>query len=71
MSGILATPAVSLTTGLNIYSTQTANTTIEEVVTSVSGESTGAEFPAPHNNMMSYLGMNYVIAIIGVYPSRN
>lgn len=25
----------------------------------------------PHNNMQPFLGMNYIIAIAGVYPSRN
>jgi microcystin-dependent protein len=25
---------------------------------------------APHNNMMPYLVLNYVIALIGIYPSR-
>jgi len=25
----------------------------------------------PHNNMQPYLGMNYIIAIEGIYPSRN
>ena len=25
----------------------------------------------PHNNMQPYLGMNFIIAIEGIYPSRN
>jgi microcystin-dependent protein len=25
----------------------------------------------PHNNMQPYLGMNYIIALQGIYPSRN
>ncbi len=25
----------------------------------------------PHNNMQPYLGLNYIIAIEGIYPSRN
>jgi microcystin-dependent protein len=25
----------------------------------------------PHNNMQPYLGMNYIIALEGIYPSRN
>ncbi len=25
----------------------------------------------PHNNMQPYLGMNYIICIAGIYPSRN
>jgi Microcystin-dependent protein len=34
-----------------------------------------SELPAggsqPHNNMQPYLGMNYVIALAGIFPSRN
>lgn len=26
---------------------------------------------SPHNNMMPYLGVNFIIALLGVYPSRN
>lgn len=25
----------------------------------------------PHNNMMPYLGVNFIIALLGVFPSRN
>jgi microcystin-dependent protein len=25
----------------------------------------------PHNNMQPYLGMNFIIAVEGIYPSRN
>lgn len=25
----------------------------------------------PHNNMQPYMGMNYIIAVEGIYPSRN
>jgi microcystin-dependent protein len=25
----------------------------------------------PHNNMQPFLGLNYIIAIEGVFPSRN
>jgi microcystin-dependent protein len=25
----------------------------------------------PHNNMQPYLGMNYIIALVGIFPSRN
>ena len=25
----------------------------------------------PHNNMSPYTGLNYIIALEGIYPSRN
>ncbi|HEY0462095.1 MAG TPA: hypothetical protein VGC97_23375, partial [Pyrinomonadaceae bacterium] len=25
----------------------------------------------PHNNMQPYLGMNYIICLFGIFPSRN
>ena len=31
----------------------------------------GAGASAPHNNMQPYLGLNYIICIQGIFPSRN
>ena len=32
-------------------------------------DQTGGNFP--HNNMQPYLTMNFIIALVGTYPSRN
>jgi microcystin-dependent protein len=50
---------------LNVYSTAAANTIIAGGPSATSGGS------QPHNNMQPYLGMNYIIALEGIYPSRN
>jgi microcystin-dependent protein len=34
-------------------------------------QSAGAVSPTPHNNLQPVLGLNYIIALFGVYPSRN
>ncbi len=47
---------------LNSYS-NAANTTM--------GGTTIAGGSQPHNNMQPYLGMNYLICMEGIYPSRN
>jgi microcystin-dependent protein len=55
---LAATPAL-------IYGPPTALTTLNEIsVTSVGGSQ-------PHNNMMPYLVLNFVIALQGIFPSRN
>jgi microcystin-dependent protein len=36
---------------------------------SVTGGNTGGS--QPHNNMPPYLGMNYIICLFGIFPSRN
>lgn len=41
------------------------NMTSVAIANSVSGGS------MPHNNMMPYLGMNFIICIEGIFPSRN
>ena len=49
----------------NAYSNPTALTTINPAtVTSVGGSQ-------PHNNMMPYLVLNFIIALQGIFPSRN
>jgi microcystin-dependent protein len=49
----------------NAYGTPAALTTMEpSSVTSVGGSQ-------PHNNMMPYLVLNFIIALQGIFPSRN
>jgi microcystin-dependent protein len=60
-------PAAS-TTRDNIYSNTsnaTMNSSAGQVTVGIAGGS------QPHNNMQPYLGVNYIIAMEGIYPSRN
>jgi microcystin-dependent protein len=50
---------------LNVYSTAAANTSIPG---GLSGTAGGSQ---PHSIMQPYLGMNYVICLEGIFPSRN
>jgi microcystin-dependent protein len=67
-----ATPSSSLATGPATQGAATwknfgnpvANLAAPPVI-SVTGGS------QPHNNMQPYLGMNYIICVEGIYPSRN
>lgn len=43
----------------------TANTTLSPLAIGVTGGS------QPHNNMQPYLCLNYIIALVGIFPSRN
>lgn len=49
----------------NAFSEDATGAKIEGVVT---GNTGGGQ---PHNNMQPYLAMNYIIALQGVFPSRN
>lgn len=64
----LTAPVDSRNNAVNIYTT-TSNTTLNanstQVVVGIAGGS------QPHNNMQPYLGMNYVICMEGLFPSRN
>lgn len=62
-----AYPAAS-TARDNIYSSATPNSTMSPQAAQVTlGISGGSQ---PHNNMQPYLGLNYIIALQGIYPSR-
>lgn len=50
---------------VNMYSNVAANTALSPTTSSLTGGS------QPHNNMQPYLGMNYIICIEGIFPSRN
>jgi microcystin-dependent protein len=53
-----------LAQALNVYTTPTNLTTINpQTVTSVGGSQ-------PHNNMMPYLVLNFIIALQGIFPSQ-
>lgn len=49
----------------NPYSTGTANTVMNAASMGVAGGS------QPHSNMQPYLTLNYCIALVGIFPSRN
>jgi len=50
---------------INMYSNTAPNTTLSPTQSSITGGS------QPHNNMQPYLGMNYIICLFGIFPSRN
>jgi microcystin-dependent protein len=59
------TNTVLASTGSPIYAPPAALTTLNAVsVSSVGGSQ-------PHNNMMPYLTLNFIIALQGIFPSRN
>ena len=66
-----AYPATDQITGetkggtVNTYSTATPNATMNQNMIAVTGGN------LPHNNMQPYLVVNFCIALVGVFPSRN
>jgi microcystin-dependent protein len=60
-------PAAS-TTRDSIYS-NTADTTLNANASQVTVDAVGGN--QPHNNMQPFLGLNYIIALEGIFPSRN
>ena len=50
---------------VNAYSTGTANTQLNALGMSIAGNG------QPHNNMMPYLGLTFIIALQGVFPARS
>jgi microcystin-dependent protein len=64
-----AAPVDSRGNPLNIYSNGLPDVSLgaasSQVVAGIAGGS------QPHNNMQPYLGMNYIICLEGIFPSRN
>lgn len=52
-----------------LYSAQPADSTIKSIQVPVTVSSTGNNLPIPVQQ--PYLGMNYIICLYGIYPSRN
>jgi microcystin-dependent protein len=50
---------------VNTYSTAAGNTTMNQNMIAAAGGN------VPHNNMQPYLVVNFCIALVGVFPSRN
>jgi microcystin-dependent protein len=50
------------------YTTDTATSVTISTVGTATAIVGGSQ---PHNNMQPYLGMNFIIAIFGIFPSRN
>lgn len=72
-TGNSASPASALPAGSsardNQYSNAAASTQMAAGMVGVTiGIAGGSQ---PHNNMQPYLGMNYIICMEGIYPSRN
>ena len=58
-------PAIESTGTSLDYSNATANATMNAAMITNNG---GGQ---PHNNLPPYLGLNYIIALFGIFPSRN
>ncbi|HEY5196409.1 MAG TPA: tail fiber protein [Solirubrobacteraceae bacterium] len=56
--------AITASSGGSLFGTPAANTMAPSVISSVGGGT-------PHNNLMPYLGLNFCIALQGVFPARN
>jgi len=59
------TTGFARSSGGSAYKGGTANVALDPTTLAISGSS------LPHNNMMPYLTLNYVIALQGVFPARN
>lgn len=58
---------------VSLYSSNTADTTLGglEVSGAMSAQNAGQSTPQPHNNIQPSLALNYIIALVGVFPSRS
>ena len=58
-----------ISTGANFFSNAKGNANLNAAATTVTVGNTGANRSV--NNMQPYTGINYIIALVGTYPSRN
>ncbi|MNF02988.1 hypothetical protein D3C80_2022260 [compost metagenome] len=73
IAGTAGTPANNLMVAsplaagrpVNAFAVPGATTTLSPSSIGISGGS------QPHENMQPYLGMNYIICMFGIFPSRN
>jgi microcystin-dependent protein len=66
--GVLAKPVDTLSTP-TIYAVPGANPVVASAMPASSISNTGGNLP--HDNLMPTVGINYIIALQGVFPSRN
>jgi microcystin-dependent protein len=67
-------PAGNLPAGTgrnNIYQTGAANTTLDATAAATSVTVNNAGSGAAHNNMPPYLALNFLIALVGIWPSHS
>jgi microcystin-dependent protein len=64
-AGSLPSPGADALSGAAVYSDAAANTQMNPQMLPIAGGS------QPHNNMMPYLALNWIIALQGVFPARS
>lgn len=64
-STVISNPVDINGDALNAFTGSAANTSLSPTAIGMSGGS------QPHNNMQPYLVMNYCIALVGIFPSRD
>jgi microcystin-dependent protein len=58
-------------TGTNMYSTVNNGSGLANMQLALTGASAGSASPTPVNNIQPVMGMNYIICMLGIFPSRN
>ncbi len=73
LNNILGQPIGQIVIGRDTYpvSSVSYSTQSQNLVDMNSGVFSSTGSSAPHNNMQPYIGMNYIICIKGLFPSRN
>lgn len=58
-------------TGTNMYSTVNNGSALANMPTQLTAAAAGSASPAPLTNIQPVMGMNYIICMFGIFPSRN